>query len=168
MNFKQTLETIESSAVFKDFMQKNPNAELCAGFFIFDFLTNDIKKSLDYKTKEQDKIFTFDLDKNNEVVMKQDKLINDPRLPRLEKIKPETKIDLNEIPSIAQKQAEENNITAKFQKIIAVLQNHENQQIWNLTCMLDSFIILNILINSDTGETIKFDRKSMADFIKKK
>ncbi len=166
MPFQKTLETITSSAVFKKFIEENPKAELVAGFFILDLLNNINQKSLDYKINS--KIFTFSLDKNNEVIMKQDKLIKDSNFPELQKISPNIKIDLDEIPSIAEKQALEHNIQSKFQKIIAVLQIHQGKQVWNLTCMLDGFVILNIIINSDTEQIIKFNRKSMADFIKKR
>ena len=56
-------------------------------------------------------------------------------------------------------------------KIIAVLQIHEHEgeerQIWNLTCMLEGLQILHILVDSDSGDIIKFEKKSMMDFIKK-
>ncbi len=167
MTFQQLISTIESSAVFKKLINENPNIELVAGFFILDFISNDEKKSLDYKIPNTDKIFTFELDKNNEVTMKQDKLIDEPNFPKLEKIQPNTNIEVDELRSIAEKQALENNIKAKFHKIIAVLQIYKNQQVWNLTCMLEGLIILNILINCNTEEVVKFDRKSMTDFIKK-
>lgn len=165
MQFQQTLSTIESSAIFKQFKKKFPKAELVAGFFILDLLNNNNQKSLDYKSDS--KIFTFQLDINNEITMKQDKLIQYSKFPPLQKISPNIKLDLNELPSIAQKQAEENNIKNKFEKIIAVLQIYEERQIWNLTCILDGFVILNILIDSNNSEIIKFERKSIADFVKK-
>jgi hypothetical protein len=169
--FQETYKIVTSSVVFKKFIQENPDAELIAGFFIVDFLSNDNKETLDYKLPEgkSGKIYTFELTRNKEVIMRQDKLITSdiPNQPKLTQIKSEVKVDLNEIKEIAEKKAEENKITAKFHKIIAVLQNHENQLIWNLTCMLDQLIILHILINSETREIIKFERKSMMDFIKK-
>lgn len=167
MTLAQIHSTIESSAVFKKLKQENSNIELVAGFFVLDFISNDEKKSLDYKIPQTDKIFTFELNKNNEVIMKQDKLINDPNLPKLQKIQPYTKTEVEELRAIAEKQALENNIKSRFHKIIAVLQIHDNQQVWNLTCMLEGLIILNILINCETRKIIKFDRKSMMDFVKK-
>ena len=44
MTFKETLENIESSKEFSDFKKQYPNAELVAGFFIIDFISNDNKK----------------------------------------------------------------------------------------------------------------------------
>jgi len=165
MTFKQIHEKITESQIFKRFKQEHSDAELVAGFFILDFLSNNTKETLDYKTDS--KIFTFSLE-NNEITFKEDKLIDAPDKPQLTKISGNIKIDLDEIPSIAEKLAIENNVKNKFQKIIAVLQIHENKEIWNLTCMLDGITILNILIDANTEEIIKFEKKSMIDFIKRR
>ncbi len=164
MDFITTYQTIISSKIFKNFIQENPDTELVAGFFILDLLQGNNQRSLDYKL--QQKIFTFSLNEKDEITMREDELIQSDK--PLEKISPDIKIDLDEIPGIAEKAAIDNKITNKFQKIIAVLQLHEGKTAWNLTCMLDSLVILNILVDSETGEIIKFDKKSMADFIKKK
>ena len=164
MYFINTYKTITESSVFKRFIDENKEAELVAGFFIIDLLENNNQRSLDYKIGG--KIFTFSLNENNEITMEEDELIQ-PDKP-LEKISPDIKIDLDEVSSIAEKEAIKNNIKNKFQKIIAILQLHEGKDVWNLTCMLDNLIILNILVDSETGEIIKFDRKSMADFIVKR
>jgi len=164
MDFINTYKIITESPVFNNFIKENPEAELVAGFFILDLLENNNQRSLDYKI--QQKIFTFSLNENNEITMEEDELIQSDK--PLEKISPDIKIDLDEVSNIAEKEAIRNNIKNKFQKIIAILQLHEGKNIWNLTCMLENLIILNILIDSETGEIIKFDRKSMADFIVKK
>ena len=166
MTFKQTFETIQNSEIFKEFKKKNPKAELVAGIFVIDFLNKEDKKSLDYKKGEE--IFTFNINEKNEIEIKEDKLINDPKLPKLTKIKPKVKIEIDELKSIAGTKALAERISAKFQKIIAVLQMYEKKQVWNLTCMLEGLIILQIIIDSETGRIIKFERKSMMDFIRKK
>jgi len=58
MSFKETYEKIIESEVFKKFIDENPNAELIAGFFIIDFISNDTKNSIDYRIN--DKIFTLE------------------------------------------------------------------------------------------------------------
>lgn len=167
MTFKQTYNTITESKAFQTFQQEHPDAELVAGFFILDFLdeTNN-QRALDYK--DQGKIFTFSLNSQDEITLKEDKLIETSIHPQLTKIQPETKIELDELKSIAGIKALDNGIKDKFQKIIAVLQNHQDKEIWNLTCMLENMIILNILIDCNTGEIIKFDKKNMMDFVKRK
>ncbi|MEK6935272.1 MAG: hypothetical protein AABW67_00635 [Nanoarchaeota archaeon] len=166
MDFKTTFKTITNSDVFLDFKKKYQNAELVAGFFILDFLNNNNnQKSLDYKKGEN--IYTFSINERKEISLTEDKLIEDNTKPPLTKISSDIIIDLDEIPSIAEQQAEKYNIKSKFQKIIAVLQIYDNKQVWNLTCILEGLIILNILIDSETEEIVKFDRKSMADFVRK-
>jgi len=164
MNFKQTLDIVKNSKIFQKFLEDFPNAEFCAGFFILDYLSNDNKQTLDYKVDK--KIFTFSVD-NNDITMMEDKLIEGSG-KKLEKIMPYVKIELEELKSIAGMHALEQGISEKFQKIIAVLQKYENKQVWNLTCMLDHLVLLNVIIDADTGNIIKFEKKSMMDFIKKR
>jgi len=170
MNFKETLDKIEASQEYKTFKTNHPDAQLCAGFFIKDFLSNDSKDSIDYK--EKDKIFTFNV-LQDEIKMYEDELMDLPNTPKLQPLlKNETKIEVDDLKSIALDRAHEEGIGAKFNKIIAVLQTHEEdnikRQIWNLTCMLDQLIILHILIDCNSGEIIKFQRKSFMDMIKTK
>ena len=168
MTFKETLEKIDASEIFQKFKIEHPNAELCAGFFIIDYMSNDSKSSLDYL--EGEKVFTFDINTSgdeNKIFMKEDKLLDIPNTPKLTKIEPRAKVELDELKSIAGTRALDEGIAAKFQKIIAVLQIHEGKQVWNLTCMLEDLVILHVLIDSETGEIIKFERKSFMDFIKK-
>lgn len=168
MSFHETHNLILASEKFQTFKKENPDAELCAGFFIIDFFSNDNKRSLDYKLGE--KIYTFSLRDDDSIKMEQDKLMeteNNPT-PSLEKLSPDIKIDLEDIKATAQIQALDNGISSKFSKIIAVLQSKDNKQTWNLTCMLDGLIILHIIIDAQTGNVEKFERKSMMDMIKKK
>ncbi len=171
MSFKETYEKITESEVFKKFIDDHADAELCAGFFILDFMSNDSKKSIDYKTGE--KIFTFDLKDDEYVKMNEDELVKtNSNSVQLLKLYPVVKTELEELKGIAGMEASEKGISAKFNKIIAVLQNQvrdgKEYTIWNLTCMLDGLIILNILIDAQSGDVIKFERKSMMDLIRKK
>lgn len=169
---KKTFEIITSSEEFKKFRNEHPDAELCTCFFVIDFFGNDNKKSLDYKLGE--KVFSFSINELDKIKMYEDKLVKveNKEFPQLEAINPDVKVDLEEITEMAKAKALEKGISSKFSKIIAVLQkyNHNGNDIqaWNLTCMLEGLIILHMMIDSETGEIIKFERKSMMDLIKKK
>ena len=168
--FKETYNTIENSKQFQEFKQEHPEAKLAAGFFILDFLSNDTKKSLDYLDEKSDKVFTFDLADDGYIKLKEDKLINPEETDqsKLTPIEPNPKIEVDELKAIVGTKKLDEGINASLHKIIAVLQNHEDKLTWNLTCMLDQLIILHSLINAETGEIIKFERKNMMDFIKKR
>jgi|TARA_B100001971_G_C18135416_1_gene507302 hypothetical protein len=171
MNFKPLLQKIESSEAFKNFKTQYPEAELCAGFFIIDYMANDSKQTLDYKINN--KVFTLSLDNNEEIVIQEDKLIDIPGRPKLSKINnpEEINTDLDELKGIVGTKALDQGISNKFHKIIAVLQSNPNNQeekIWNLTCMLEGLAILHVIINPTSGEITKFEKKSMMDMIKRK
>jgi len=164
MNFQQTFKEITSSQIFKDFIKKNKNAKLYEGFFIIDFFGNDNKKSLNYRVNNE--IFTFSLNDFGKVVMEKDKLIKEDSY--FEEIDPIINYDIEDIENIVKIKTSDEGIKSKFNKIIAVLQNFKNQQLWNLTCMLDGLIILHIIIDSKSGELKKFERKSFMDLVRKK
>ena len=172
--FEHTYERITNSIAFKKFKQKNPSIKLCAGFFILDFLSNDTKRSLDYFDENSEKIFTFELNDKDEINFKKDKLIqteipNQLKLTPIQqnpKEKPQISVELEELEEIKNKEKLDRKISAKIHKIIAVLQNYEKKLIWNLTCMLDQLIILQVLIDAGDRKIIKFKRKNIMDFIK--
>lgn len=169
-SFQETYNTITGSKEFNQFKQEHPEAKLAAGFFILDFLSNDTKKSLDYISEGSEKVFTFDLADDGYIKLKEDKLINpeDTNQPKLTPIEPNPKVEVDELNSIVETKKEKEGINSKLHKIIAVLQNHEERLTWNLTCMLDQLIIIHALVDAETKEIIKFERKNMMDFIKKK
>lgn len=168
MGIKETLEILESSEEFNKFKSENPNAEICAGFFIIDFFGNDNKRSIDFKSN--DKVFTCSLRDDDSVKIQEDKLIEvkGTKFPELQNINPVINVDVEEAIGIAKTRTLDEGIAAKYNKAIAVLQKHEGKEIWNITGMLDGLIILHILVNADTGDIIKFERKSMMDMIKKR
>jgi hypothetical protein len=168
MGIKETLEILEASEEFTKFKEEHPEREMCAGFFIIDFFGNDNKRSIDFKC--EDKVFTCSLRDDDSVKIQEDKLVEvkGTTFPELQTISPKVRVDAEEAIGIAKTRTLDEGIAAKYNKAIAVLQKHEGNQVWNITGMLDGLIILHILINADTGEIIKFERKSMMDLIKKK
>lgn len=172
MGIREIQEIIKDSEEFKKFIEDYPEAELCTGFFVTDFFGNDNKKSLDYAV--EDRVFSFSINELDKIKMYEDKMVEvkGKEFPKLEKIDPNVEVDLDEATGIAKTRTLDEGIHAKFSKIIAVLQkynhNGKDMQIWNFTCMLEGLIILHIIVDSETGDIVKFERKSMMDLIKKK
>src|SRR3989344_1117279 len=121
-----------------------------------------------YETITSSEIFKFSMNELGKIKMNEDELIKTKEFPTLEPVNPDFKIDLDEAESTAKIKALDNGISAKFSKIISALQKYEGKQVWNLTCMLEGLIILHIIIDANTGEVIKFERKSMMDLIRKR
>jgi hypothetical protein len=162
----QTLQTrLEKSNEFKKFKSENPEAFLCAGFFIINLKGNIFEYSLDFRNDKQ--IFTFKIPENEKsgIIMLQDEILD--KTKPLEKINLDVQIDIEDLREIIEKNLELNNIKNRLEEFIAVLQNLNNQIVWNLTVMLEGFTIINIIINSETGNIEKFEKKNLMDFIKK-
>jgi len=160
MNFTSTLEKIEKSKTFKNFKEKNKTAKLCAGFFV---LGKGPQQQLDY-CLEDSRIFTFILNEVGEVIVKEAEVMKKQSLPAIEK---NIKVDLEDAQEILKEQIKEKKIPNKLNKIIAVLQKNENKQIWNLNCVLSGMEILRVHIDTESGDVLKFEKKSMFEFIKK-
>lgn len=163
--FKKTLEMVENSNEFKEFHKENPDIELVTGFFIIDFFGNDNKRSVDYRLG--DKIFTFSLRDDDTIKMNQDEFPQkDP--VTLDIIDTDIKIDTDEVKKLAEIQIRDQNVSSKINKLIAVLQKSNGNQIWSLTAMLEGLIIFHIIVDPFTGNVTKCERKSMMDLIRKK
>lgn len=162
--FESLIETIEQSNSFKNFKKKNPEADLCAGFFVVDYQNQANQQQLDYSLLDG-RLFTFIL--NHEITIKESETIEGQEQKKLGKLNPDIKADLDDVEKILASEFQTKRIGKKINKIIAILQIHEGRQIWNLTLMLEGFAMIQCHIDSGNGEILKFEHKSMFDFIKK-
>jgi hypothetical protein len=162
MNFLSTLEKIETSNSFKQFKKKHSDAKLCAGFFVLDYQQGKNQQQLDYILKNN-KIFTFIA--NGEITIKEAETMDTKE--KLPAIKKDIKVDLDDVEKIVEEKMKNEKIKKKIVKTIAVLQKHEGKEIWNLNCMLSGLGILQVHIDCENGEIIKFERKNLFDFIKR-
>ena len=162
--FASLIETIENSDSFRNFKDKNPYASLCAGFFVVDYRQEGgNQQQLDYFLPDG-KIFTFILTK--EITIKEAETIQGQKI-ELKNLNKEIKADLDDVKNILKREFETQGINKKINKIIAILQNYQDKQIWNLTLMLEGFAMIQCHIDSFSGEILKFEQKSMFDFVKK-
>ncbi len=167
LTFTFTLKKIKSSSAFKNFIKQHKDAELCAGFFVVDYISGANQQQLDYCLPDG-KIFTFTLNQNEEIQVKEAETIEGQEKQKLEELdKEKIKIDLDNVKDILEKEMKDREINKRINKIIVVLQNFENKQVWNLNCMLEGMEILQVHINCEDGEILKFEKKSMFDFIKR-
>jgi len=162
---QQLFARLEKSEVFKSFKAQNPDAFLCAGFFILNIKQGINQYALDYRNDKQ--IFTFDFpnNENANITLKTDDLLPSPK--PLEKINLDVQIDIEEIQGIIEQGLKDNNIKNQLEEVVAVLQNLDGQIVWNLTCMLEGITIVNAIIHSETGAILKFAKKNLLDFVKK-
>jgi len=165
MLLKTLKNRLEKSNEFKKFKAENPDAFLCAGFFIINLKANIFEYSLDFRNDKQ--IFTFKIPENeNASILITNDEIMDKSKP-LDKITLDTNLDLEDLQEIIEEQLKLNSIKNKLEEFIAVLQNLDNQIVWNLTILCEGFTIINAIINSETRGIIKFEKRNLMDFVKK-
>jgi len=175
-DLKDLLNILKQNQKFKEFSQKNPKPVPCAGFFVLDFKNSQEQYTLDYKVN--DDIFSFKINpETNQVQMQQEEIMD--KTKPLEEISLNIKLEISEIKDIVNKELEKNNIKNPIEKIICVLQSLSLGKddlsgkplgchtIWNLTCMLSMFNIIMIHIDALDGKVLKFEKKSLFDFVKK-
>ena len=160
-SFYSVFATIKKSNEFKKFRERNKKAILFSAFFILgpDFETET--QQVDYLMPNMKKITTFFLNPDGKVNLKQDEL----QVKKEEAV--ELKVDkIKDLDFIIEEIKKK--IKDKPTKIIAILQHQKDKQVWNISCILQTFKILNLHFDSFNGKIIKEEEKNIFDFIQVK
>jgi hypothetical protein len=160
MKLSQLFSQLKDSEEFKKYLEKNPDAYFCAGFFIIDFQTGANTYQLDYCIPEN-KIETFAIEPDLGKIRGKPGQTMENKIP--EKVSEQVQVEIENIQEIAKSEAEKHDMG--LDKIIAILQLSQGKQIWNLTCM-SGLNIIKIQIDAQTSEILKSEKSSMFDFIK--
>ncbi len=175
MAVKELLDKLEKSKEFKAFKKKHPKAYFCAGFFVLDFDTNELKQQLDYFISEKDGIETFAFD-NDQITQQKAETIKKEKLDHIKG--EEVSLEFEKAVEIAKAEVEKSKLVPS--KVIAVLQivkitekdakdpekiiKEEKKLIWNLTC-LSGFKILRLNLAMD-GKVLLEKNSSMLDMMR--
>ena len=154
MKLCQLLQELKETETYKNFTKENPEAFFAVGFFILDLEKETETFQLDFFIPEKKQITSF------EFPFKESKTHED-KIENLEEQSTELKIDIDNIENEANKIIKENNSSIKPTKIIATISKNQ----WNLTCMDNALGIVQLKINSKTGEQDSFNKGSLMDFI---
>lgn len=157
-SFHSALAAVQKSKEFKKFIEKNKKAILYSAFFIFNPEFEPETRQIDYLMADKKKIKTFFITNDNTINSKEDEL--QEKKEKVTELKTEKIKDLD---FIIEKLKE--SITNKPTKVIVILQNCEDKQIWNITCILESFKILTLHIDSFTGKILLNKEKNIFDFM---
>lgn len=152
LSFKEALGNLKSSDEFKNWKKGNPKAHLCYGFLILE--DKDDNWKIGYYHKQNDKMTSFIISDNKIAIEPGEEVFK----KETAKVKPlneeKVKIDLADAVAIANDLQKEEYATENPQKIIAILQNLDVGQVWNITFFTQSFNTLNFKIKCDTGRVL--------------
>ena len=164
MSFKQLLNKLKKSQTFKQFKQKNKKAFLFSAFFVLTPEFSIENQQIDFFIPEK-KVVTFFIEDKK---IKQKTEDFEPK-GKITKLNENIKIDISNVVEIIKKEIKKQKLEAfKVNKVIAILQKHKNEQIWNITCLFSSFKILRLHIDSLSGNILENKQENMFDFIQVK
>lgn len=156
-DIKQTIQEIESSKEFKNWV-KTENGAYLSSVFTMVGDSQEIDWQLDYYSPKKNTLTSF-VQKNGNVKFDKDQKIfkKDGKVEKLDIDK--LKITLDEcIKSIKKKNPDE-----KAVKIIVILQN-KNSLIWNVTFLTSGLKVLNSKINAENGKFLLNEVKPILEF----
>jgi len=162
--FKEALKSLESSKEFKSWRKSNKNDYLSYGFYVLE--DDDCNWKIGYYNKKNDKITTFNVGdcvniEPSEDIFKKEETNVEPLDSK------KVKLDLAEAVTIANELQQEEYESENPTKIIAILQNTEGGNIWNITFLTKNFNTLNFKIKSDTGRVIDKQITNLMEFRQK-
>lgn len=162
MNLQFYLEKLQNSDVFRNFIEKNPTAFLCSGFFVIDKEGNDNKQHFDFFVPEIKKTFSFQFNQNIEKVELES--FND-KFP--EKVSEEAEFNFDFIEKLIVGEMFEKKISNKIQKILLSLQKLNGKDFLVGTVFISGLGLLKVNIDLVEKKVVDFEKKSFFDFVRK-
>lgn len=163
MKIKPYVDKLSKSKEFSEFKKKYSDSYLIAGFFVLDFEGGANMHQIDYYIPSIKKVAAFTLDKG--VTLQILDPVNSSKAPN--ELNLNTKIDLDALEGILHDEMRNRNMSEDIRKIIAVIQNVDGKNIWNLSCVLTGMEILKSHIDDNSKTILKIEKMSMVDLIKK-
>jgi hypothetical protein len=162
MKIEPFIKKLNSSTEYKDFIGKNPNSYIVAGFFIMDFEDNNSLHQIDYYIPKHKKVAAFTLEPKITIQMME--LMNE-KAP--EKLDLKTKVDLDTLQGIIDDEMKNRGISENIRKIIAILQSIKGKKMWNISCVLSGMSIIKAHVDDDSQTVLKMEKSSIMDYVKK-
>ena len=162
MNSQLLIEKLESSEEFGKFMEENPKAYLCSGFFVIDLEDKEAGNQyhFDFFVLETGKTFSFELEDGV-------KLVPLERYEQvLEKVSMKNDFDFEEIERIISREMELKKINNKIQKMIFSFQNIKGKDFLLGTIFVSGFGMIKVNINLKEKRITEFEKKSFFDMMK--
>lgn len=160
MNFKYYLRRLQESGDYRKYMQENPQAYMCSGFFTIDKEGSDNKQHLDFFSPGKDKITSFQMEQEGKATTID---VLDKKIPPQLSI--DYDIDFEEIENVVYNKMREHGINNRIQKFIFSLQSVEGKDYLAGTVFITLFGLIKINVEAKTGKIADFEKKSFFDLV---
>ncbi|MBU4284190.1 MAG: hypothetical protein KJ968_03715 [Nanoarchaeota archaeon] len=162
MDFKTALKKLKNSSEFRKWISKNKKSYLT---YAFTMIENSEKSEwqIGYYDKSLDKVTVFTISNNIEINPEQDVFKKPGTAVKKINLK-DVKFGLDKVLKKTQNIKEKKYSKELVTKTIAILQNIDLGQLWNITLITSSLNTINIKIDAKTGKTIKHELVSLFQF----
>ena len=154
MQISEALKKLNNSSEFTEWQNMHKNSYLSYGFIM---IASDVQEDwqLGYYNPSNDTLTSFSI--GSTIIQNPDAEIfkNKTKVQKLNIDK--VKVTLDKALHKSEKLQKEKYSGHDPLKKIVILQNLDMGQVWNITYITQTFKTLNIKINSETGEIVKYD-----------
>jgi hypothetical protein len=167
MKTQHYLDKLEKAEDFKKLLKDDPKAYLCSIFFVRDFEENHNETQVDFYSPKIKKIISFQVDgkvEKNPIDKRAETLLHKTFVPA--RIEPEIKLEIDKIKPIIMDDMHNRGLTDTINKILVILQNVDDRNIWNSTCFLKGMGLLQAHVEDSSASVLFMDKKSLFDMIK--
>ena len=160
MDVKEVVSSVESSKEYTDFIAENSDNYLVHLFTMMDVAHKD-DWQLGYYSKKSDKITVFENNQGKITILPAQEAFKEKNYIaplNIDNVKIAYVQAMDTIEDVLKK----NYSAESLVKAIVLLQNlPEYGQIWNITIVTMTFNVINVKINSSTGEVIKHSKETL-------
>ena len=161
MNLQFYIEKLHNSGEFKKFMQENPEAYLCSGFFVIDKEKSDNQQHFDFYIPKSGQIFSFQMEKGIKKVAL-DRF--DKKIP--EKISLDYDFDFAEAENLILMRMKREQINKKIQKIMFSLLKIQGRDFITGTIFISGLGMLKLNIEPVSMRITDFEKISFFDMMR--
>lgn len=162
MNFQFYFEKMAESESFKTFMKENKDAFFCSAFFIVDKKGDENKQNIDYFVPSPDKMVSFKIHGDVEMVPVESYGENF----KPERIPEKINFDFDDIVEMIQGKMNEEKIKNKIEKLLLSIQVNNKRNYILGTIFISGMGIIKANIDLDERKIVEFEKKSFFDMVK--
>ena len=160
MNLQFYLEKLHASEEYKKFMEENPDAYLCSGFFVIDKTGTDNKQHFDFLAPSKKKIFSFQLEEGMRIVPVEIFKEIPGKIDALD-------FEFEDVERAIERKMRGEGINKKIQKILLSLQRIDGKNFLIGTIFISGFGLVKVNIDVSEIKIVLFEKKSFFDMVRR-
>ena len=162
MKFQEYLVQVQKDSQYQKFVKENPEAYLCAAFFMIDYKDKHNESSIDYFNPKDSKVMTFTIEK--EIKARPLDALQEGLIPK--KMQEISQIEIEQLQGIIVDEMHNRTITGDIQKVICILQNLNGKLVWHCTAFLTGLNLIKTDIEDESKSVIFMEKVSFMDLLK--